>query len=492
MLSERHDIEDRPETDTGSACRVVICGEVSAGKSTVLNALLRARIVPDNIGRDTRPVIVARHRATPGAEVRYLDGQHRLSDAVDDPGLFQDAEQIQLWSDQQHLAGLELIEVPLTKAEDLTEAQIALIRSADVMIWVTIASQAWRLTELTIIEQLGDARPACGILAVTRADKLRNDDDRARLRDRIEREAGAYFNSCIFVNGARRQLDSAAASDAAWVRTGGAEIDEALKAFAESLKAEPVAAARPAGSGEVVDLAAFRVSPPPEQAAEPLPEPAPENLPAQGAEHLTEEPMPEAATPEQPVASLETPAPVAPVEVQPEAAEAGAMPATVAGLVPEVVPAADLAPAPEQSPDLVRDPSRVPAALRPPLRPVIPQEVSEGLRAALDTLPGVLVAGFVPYDRCADPQILSGEGAQGEILAAFCQCTLESLSAAFPTGAEPDAAITLSLSQHRFLFQEIAPRGRVFVLADASVMNHGLAQNALSRICRCLGVDPHS
>ncbi|WP_038072882.1 hypothetical protein [Thioclava pacifica] len=236
--------------------RVVICGEVSSGKSTVLNALLRERLVEDNLGRDQRPVVYANWRATPGRELRDADGQ-AVADA--DPEKCAEATELHLWSSALHLRGLELIEVPLTRAEDITDEQIALIGSADLMIWVTIASQAWRLTEKSLIEALGSARPENAILAISRADKLRSDADRTRLMARVERESADWFDRCLFVSGARARLGQALGSDEAFARTGGAALLEALREL-----------------GQVSDPAAENAADPdaPEASVAPRPTPA--------------------------------------------------------------------------------------------------------------------------------------------------------------------------------------------------------------------------
>jgi hypothetical protein len=221
--------------------RIVICGEVSSGKSTVLNAVLREALLPDNLGSGYRPLVFARHSAAPGFKVTYADGHSAKADNFDDPSLLRDAIKVSMFCDKPHLAGVELIELPLTKAEDLSSAQLDLVASADVMIWVTIASQAWRLTEKTIVDQLGAARPKRCILAVSRADKLRNGRDRLRLRERMIRETSDIFGHCVFVFGSRRDIAESSGSAEVWAKTGGAEISALIDTFrAEVAQERPV------------------------------------------------------------------------------------------------------------------------------------------------------------------------------------------------------------------------------------------------------------
>lgn len=269
MLPSKREIDATVPATPVTRLRVALCGEVNSGKSTVLNALLRTRLLPDNIGCATRPVILATYRSQPGIEITHADGTQSLVETDCDPALLRDATQLQLWSDRPHFEGLEIIEVPLTKAEELTEEQIELIGSCDLMIWVTIASQAWRLTEKTIVEQLGDARPPRAILAVTRADKLRAARDLERLRERVVRETVAYFQHCIFIHGARREIEQATQSDASWAQTGAAEMAQILAGQMEAVRlhgrALPAAEQapqpqEPAAEVDVVDLATFRLA----------------------------------------------------------------------------------------------------------------------------------------------------------------------------------------------------------------------------------------
>ena len=95
MLMEKLDVDGNTRP-----LRIAVCGEVSSGKSTILNTLLRAPVLPDNIGRSSRPIIQVCHRAAPGAEVLRSDGTHARSDRVDDPEIFREADHIRLWSDR--------------------------------------------------------------------------------------------------------------------------------------------------------------------------------------------------------------------------------------------------------------------------------------------------------------------------------------------------------------------------------------------------------
>lgn len=217
--------------------RIAVCGKVSSGKSTVLNAMMRDRILPDNIGRTNRPIVVLGHRPESGGQFHYSDGSSTEFSGRADSAQFDETTQLHLWSDHKHLSGFEFVEIPMTKAEELTSEQIALVASCDLLIWVTIASQAWRLTEKTILEHLQEVRPQNAILAVTRADNLRNKSDQIRLRERLFHETSHLFNDHVLIHGAPSKLLQSAKSEALWSETGGAEILSSISQISDSIRA---------------------------------------------------------------------------------------------------------------------------------------------------------------------------------------------------------------------------------------------------------------
>lgn len=254
--------------------RVLICGEINAGKSTVINALLRGPFLPDNIGQSMRPRITVRHGAQPALEVREPGGAKRPTGADDGPDVLRGAEDVILWTDAPQIADLELTELPITVAEEITEADLDAMRRADVLIWVTIASQAWRLTEKTILARFGETLPQDRLIVVSRADKLRSAKDREKLLGRIRRETGQMFAECLLLNGATRTLAATATSEDHWARSGAPSILDVLTRIAAERPREAIDTADDSAIENLVDLATFRrsseVSPPPAPLLAPL------------------------------------------------------------------------------------------------------------------------------------------------------------------------------------------------------------------------------
>jgi hypothetical protein len=432
MPSPTREIKKTAETAASPPIlRVAVCGEVSSGKSTVLNTLMRDLVLPDNLGQTTRPVITAQYRASRGIQVTRPDGDQIASGDFDDKELFHAAANVSLWCDQPHLAGFEFIEVPLTKAEELTDAQIALIKSADVMIWVTIASQAWRLTEKTIVELLGEARPPHAILVASRADKFRTEDDRGRVRDRIVRETTHLFDACVFVHGARKQIAEAKNSDDAWAATGGAEIMALLRAHAEDLRSRPALpeaepdAPAPEPS-KVIDIAAFR-----DQSRVSAPALSVEDTGDVAVEATTDIPVENVAVAE------------------------------------DAKPSAEHRAAPRPAPD----------AGAAPLLDV--------LRGILDGISGAVACGIMPPGERHICSVVLGSETQCNRVGNACGRAQYSLGLIYQAHDLPGSvsASTLSMSGHRLLFQDLPGIGLLFLMSDATLMNHGVAQRIFTQLC---------
>lgn len=216
--------------------RVAVCGEVSAGKSTVVNALLRQKVLPSYLGHGYRPSVMVRHGAEPRLSVVFQDGREEVVSSFDDLSPLDDIAVCVVVSDEPHLAGLEIVELPFLTDNDLPDEVFDFLETADVMIWVTIASQAWRLTEKHIIDYLDEVRPDHALIAVSRADKLRSAQDWDKIYGRLQKETAEYFRDVVFMRGSTKILEKAGASDEAWEESSGLALAQVLGDYARELR----------------------------------------------------------------------------------------------------------------------------------------------------------------------------------------------------------------------------------------------------------------
>lgn len=265
MLKLHLDSHPRIKTRLDTPIRVVVCGEIRSGKSTVINTLLRENVLPNFLGESWRPAVLVRHSEVAGKFVQYFDGTQIEVTSLQNVPRFDEVAQFIVQTSQPHLKGFELIELPFFQDGDVTDETLDFMATADIMIWTTIASQAWRLTEKTVIQRLDDKRPAHAIIAVTRADKLRSAADCERVGQRVTQETEAYFAHAVFIHGASRQIEDSTSSDRAWEDTSGRALFQILSDCSDEIRAAQTEVAEPAA----------------------VPEPAPQPRVSEGAEILT-------------------------------------------------------------------------------------------------------------------------------------------------------------------------------------------------------------
>jgi GTPase SAR1 family protein len=157
FAGEREWLATRRARWTGRTWRVGLIGITSAGKSTLLNALLGAAVLPVHVRPSSNCLVVCR-RGRAGAVVRYEDGRteelrgrravrarlYGLADEATNPGNRAGVEEIELtWPDFRCGPDVALIDTPgldaygLERHEDITLR--LLLPSVDLVVFVTTA-----------------------------------------------------------------------------------------------------------------------------------------------------------------------------------------------------------------------------------------------------------------------------------------------------------------------------------------------------------------
>lgn len=222
------------------AMRVVVAGEVRTGKSSVVNVLARGKVLPDVAGDLASMPIIVRHADEPYFAVQDAEGRVAPIETLEDEENFVEGGVLLVGADIPHLSSVEIVEVPFTHEGDVSDESLALMNSADVLVWLTIASQAWRLSEKSIVEKLTGVGPSQRVLVVSRSDKLRSEKDRGKIRGRLERETEDFFSGVVFM-GARPDfvLDSKQ-NDGAWEKTGGKILFDKVDGFLQSIDLDDI------------------------------------------------------------------------------------------------------------------------------------------------------------------------------------------------------------------------------------------------------------
>lgn len=235
------DLRQRDLNKGEDVLRVIVAGEFRSGKSAVLNAIARDNVMPRPFAPELRYPAILRYSDEPYLAVQDISGQVHPISAPEDAEDIDDVYAYLVGSNQTHLKSIELIELSFEDDESVSDEAIDIVKTADVLIWLTIASQAWRLSEKSILDQLEDVFPQHMLLAVSRGDKLRSETDRDKISGRLHREAGEYFSDIIFLNAPNRLISDSKENEKAWAETSGQKIYGLLAGI--STNAEPQRAA---------------------------------------------------------------------------------------------------------------------------------------------------------------------------------------------------------------------------------------------------------
>ena len=190
----------RIETRVQRPPRIVLLGETNSGKSTLANHLLHRALLTTDIVRNTRAPVLVRYAPVPFVQARTPDGTPHLltTHAATRPRL-DEIERVEVGVPIEALRDFEILDLPglTTDTADVERAR-RLCATAHMAIWCTVASQAWRASELALWTALSTRFGQSSVLAVTHVDGL-GAADRDKVSRRLERTAGQRFRSIVLV-----------------------------------------------------------------------------------------------------------------------------------------------------------------------------------------------------------------------------------------------------------------------------------------------------
>jgi GTPase Era involved in 16S rRNA processing len=180
--------------------RVAVLGEFNSGKTTLLNALVGATVLPASFITHTAYPTVLRFapRPTLSAEIA---GRRRVAFAWEDldGAPSHDIHRLHIGMPLDRLRTLLAIDTPgLGLCDPVAEERtIRACRGADLIIWCTPAMQAWKASEQQVWMSFPRSVRRRGILAVTFMDALNSPGDAARVMARLQADAGDVFTRII-------------------------------------------------------------------------------------------------------------------------------------------------------------------------------------------------------------------------------------------------------------------------------------------------------
>jgi predicted GTPase len=224
------------------AFNLVVAGEFKRGKSSVINALLGAPVLPVAVVPLTSVITVVVHGEWPGGEVRFLDGSTRdiALDAVADfvteranPGNGKAVDSVTVAYPSERLrGGLRIIDTPGIGSvhQHNTDVAYRCLPQADAVLFVASVDQPLGRAELDFLVEI--RRYANKVFCLlNKADYL----SAAELREAVEFATRAVRQALdapvpVIAFSARLVAEGAPQGDAALLQGGGlAELERALK-----------------------------------------------------------------------------------------------------------------------------------------------------------------------------------------------------------------------------------------------------------------------
>ena len=214
--------EERPRRPV-----VALMGEFSAGKSTLSNLLIGTSALPVNVtATQLPPVWISKGTETPfrvGVDHEEYDIDVNDLEAVS----VEDTSHIRIFHDAKLLEICDLIDMPGISDPNMAAAVWQrVIHNADIVIWCSHATQAWRQSEAAVWSTLPPTLYEKSILLLTRMDKILSERDRVRVVKRVESETKGLFRQVLPVS-LIRALEANHSPDA-WADSGADALMELL------------------------------------------------------------------------------------------------------------------------------------------------------------------------------------------------------------------------------------------------------------------------
>lgn len=182
-------------TEQARRARVVVLGEFSAGKSTLINLFTEGDSLKTQVTATQMPPVWMSYGAGDPYRVDLAGKEHAVDPSDPESISVSDTLYVRTFMQTPLLEHFDLIDTPGNSDPNIASAAWERAAElADIAIWCSPSTQAWRQSELSAWRDVPEAVRARSILLLTRADKLTSDEDREKVLNRVKREAGDLFS----------------------------------------------------------------------------------------------------------------------------------------------------------------------------------------------------------------------------------------------------------------------------------------------------------
>lgn len=206
--------------------RVALMGEFSAGKSTLSNLLIGKAALPVNVTATQLPPVWMSYGHEPAYRIGLEGEQQEVAEDLSGVSVH-DTRCVRVFMESNFLKNCDLIDMPGISDPNM-DASVwqRMIGEADIVIWCSHATQAWRQSEAAVWGTMPEALYDKSLLLLTRMDRILSDRDRARVVKRVQSETKGLFREVLPVS-LIQALDSNGDPDV-WAASGADRLVKSL------------------------------------------------------------------------------------------------------------------------------------------------------------------------------------------------------------------------------------------------------------------------
>jgi GTPase SAR1 family protein len=246
--------------------RIAVVGEFNSGKSTLTNLLVRIESLPTAVISNTCIPTLLYHAPEPELFAVYHDRQRERLRASSEASL-DDIFRLEVGLPSQRLQAVQILDLP-GLADARFDGSIADLAShgADVALWCTLSTQAWKESERAAWEEIPVRLRERGLLVATHRDLLHDASDIEKVLDRLRDEAGSSFRAILPMSTvealAVARNDLAGEAGLTWKESGADAFEIALDDLLQSVRMQRLNAALEV-TARIADHALSRIATPP-------------------------------------------------------------------------------------------------------------------------------------------------------------------------------------------------------------------------------------
>jgi small GTP-binding protein len=200
-LEQLRDDLQRLREKLAEPLRIVVMGEVKAGKSSIVNALLGVQVAPTDVLEATGWIQVIEHGEEPAYRATYEDGaEENLTpeEVAGLPGSERRVAVLHTTLPQESIRGYYLVDTPglRTVTTEYHDKAWSYLRESDLLLWVLNGTTPGQKDVADAVRQASKAGKPI-VLVVNRIDEIWDEDEVAEVVEYVEQTLGIYAEQVL-------------------------------------------------------------------------------------------------------------------------------------------------------------------------------------------------------------------------------------------------------------------------------------------------------